>query len=261
MAGHWYTRLGVPCYEVPKKDGGKRPTTISDARKLQLVPSVTTVIGCIAKPGLERWKQLQILDIAAEHMHLKSKDNWKDMILGISREKGEKIMGRGTEIHNKLEQVFTTGIVDESDPDFKILDPVVRDIERRFQVANWKPEESFAAKEGYGGKLDLSSENVIIDFKTKESDKLDASIVNDDYLMQLAAYSNGLKRDVPWNNHYRCFNLFISTKTPGLFYWHEWKSEELERGWNMFKYILEYWKIKNFYDPSFEKKDNLDEDV
>ncbi len=47
---HWYDRDGKAVFEVPKaKGGGTRPTTIADARKLNLYPSVTTVLSVLAK--------------------------------------------------------------------------------------------------------------------------------------------------------------------------------------------------------------------
>ena len=51
-SSHWYTREGAPKYTVEAKNGNLRNTTLADARKMNLVPSVTTIIGCAAKPGL-----------------------------------------------------------------------------------------------------------------------------------------------------------------------------------------------------------------
>ena len=58
---HWYTRGGDPMYQVQAAKGGMRATTLRDARKLNLIPSVTTIMSCAAKPGLEAWKLNQML--------------------------------------------------------------------------------------------------------------------------------------------------------------------------------------------------------
>ena len=58
---HWYQHNGAPQYTVKAKDGSDRPTTLRDARKLNLVPSVTTILKIAAKPGLEAWKLNQML--------------------------------------------------------------------------------------------------------------------------------------------------------------------------------------------------------
>ena len=42
-------------------NGKERNTTVSDARKLGLLPSVTSVIGIKNKPELETWKQEQVI--------------------------------------------------------------------------------------------------------------------------------------------------------------------------------------------------------
>ena len=61
-ASHWYYPDGTPLHEVPRADGkGTRPTSLRDARKLGLFPSVTNVLSILAKPGLEAWKQEQAI--------------------------------------------------------------------------------------------------------------------------------------------------------------------------------------------------------
>ena len=52
---HWYRRDGEPLHSVPSVKGDPRPTTLRDARKLGLLPSVTNVLGVIAKPELTAW--------------------------------------------------------------------------------------------------------------------------------------------------------------------------------------------------------------
>jgi hypothetical protein len=60
--GHWYDFSGKAVFEVPNKSkGGMRPTTLRDAKALQLLPSVTTVMKIMAAPELDRWKQQQVL--------------------------------------------------------------------------------------------------------------------------------------------------------------------------------------------------------
>lgn len=54
---HWYLQDGRPFHEIAKKDGsGNRAVTLADARKVLALPSVTNILGIIAKPGLDAWK-------------------------------------------------------------------------------------------------------------------------------------------------------------------------------------------------------------
>ena len=55
-SGHWYAQDGEPMYTIIGANGKERNTTLRDAKSLGLVPSVTTILGMIAKPSLENWK-------------------------------------------------------------------------------------------------------------------------------------------------------------------------------------------------------------
>ena len=58
---HWYDRQGNPMYTVIGKNGKERNTTLRDARTMNLVPSVTTILNVAAKPALNVWLQRQVL--------------------------------------------------------------------------------------------------------------------------------------------------------------------------------------------------------
>ena len=63
-SGHWYAQDGEPMYTIIGANGKERNTTLRDAKSLGLVPSVTTILGMIAKPSLENWKINQALNSA-----------------------------------------------------------------------------------------------------------------------------------------------------------------------------------------------------
>ena len=48
-------------YTLIGANGKERNTTLRDAKSLGLVPSVTTILGMVAKPALENWKITQAL--------------------------------------------------------------------------------------------------------------------------------------------------------------------------------------------------------
>src|SRR5512139_1672294 len=55
-SSHWYTTDGDPMYEVIAKSTGlPRNTTLADARKLNLLPSVTTILKILHKQALVNW--------------------------------------------------------------------------------------------------------------------------------------------------------------------------------------------------------------
>jgi hypothetical protein len=102
---HWYDRDGKPAYTVKAKDGSPRPTTLRDARKLALVPSVTTIIKCASAPGLERWKLDQMLHAALTlpRGSTEPEAEWIGRVWADSKETASKAADRGTSIHAAIQ--------------------------------------------------------------------------------------------------------------------------------------------------------------
>ena len=106
---HWYRQDGKPQYTVKAKDGTNRPTTLRDARKLDLVPSVTTILKVASKPGLEAWKLEQML-MSALTLPRAPGETEKELISRIeadSKETGKRAAERGTRIHESIEKWFS----------------------------------------------------------------------------------------------------------------------------------------------------------
>ena len=245
-SGHWYGMDGTPAYTVTAKDGNKRPTTLRDARKLLLVPSVTTVMKVMAKPGLDVWKQEQLL-LACLTLPRFANESEKDYIKRIifdSKETGKQAAELGTRIHESIERSYNgeSNVEHES-----IAVAFTEAVAKSFGMPKWNTENSFSAPAGYGGKIDLytgiseiAPTGIVLDAKTKDfaiGDKIDAY---DEMLMQLSAYRMGL--NLP---NARCANVFASRTNPGAIYIHEWSQEDLHRGDNMFLTLLSFWKLKN----------------
>ena len=107
-SNHWYTRDGAPMYTVEAAKGGQRNTTLRDARKLNLVPSVTTILNVAAKPGLTQWLQKQVL-LAALTLPRMSGEPEEDFIARIiddSKEQGRAAADAGTEIHASIQGFY-----------------------------------------------------------------------------------------------------------------------------------------------------------
>ena len=251
-SGHWYTREGEPCYTVKSSKGIDRPTTLRDARKLDLVPSVTTILGVAAKPGLERWKQEQILlsALTLPRNEGESESDWLDRVIDDSKETGRKAADRGTEIHAAIQAHFEGQSYDSE------FQPYVTAAEKALSGAfndwEWTCEKPFAHTLGYGGKCDLHVPSVwteigrlgglVVDIKTKDFGPEDKVEGYDEHLMQLAAYAMGLKEPEA-----RCANLFISRSHPGVATLIEWTKDDIYRGWQMFTRLLEFYQLKNNY--------------
>ena len=233
---HWYQQDGTPAYTIIGKNGKERPTTLRDARTLSLIPSVTTILKVAASPGLERWKQDQIL-MAALTLPKLDGENEFDYIARIrqdAQEQGRKAAERGTEIHGYLEAWYRDYYTTQQD----IVIPVSDKIAETFGKQEWMPEKSFAHPIGFAGKVDLHSPEVVVDFKTTgfTEDKLPAKYP--DKVMQLAAYRMGLGFEKA-----RCANVYVSTTVPGLVHIVEYDEEELEIGFKKFMCLLDFWYL------------------
>lgn len=245
-AGHWYTRDGQPMYTVIGKNKKERNTTLRDAREHNLVPSVTTVMNVMAKPGLEKWKMQQVLlaSLTLPRRPDEPEDQYLDRIMEDSREQGRSAADEGTKIHADI-QIFYEKAPHQPQNDY--VAGCVKKIAESFGEQKWVCEEAFAHELGFGGKCDMYARSeldpkvgVILDIKTKEFDNPEKVEGYDEHLMQLAAYRFGLKMPAA-----RCANVFVSRSVPGLTVVKEWAEEDLARGWKMFARLLEFWQLKN----------------
>lgn len=245
---HWYDREGKPAYTVTAKDGYQRPATLRDARKMSLVPSVTTIIGCCAKPGLERWKLEQMMHAALTLPRNEGEPEaqWIERVWTDSKETARKAAAKGTAIHAAIQGHFegetSVGMEAHISGAVSALNEW-RDI-RASEL--WSAERSFACPIGFGGKVDLSSAASVIDFKTKEFGPDSDLKTWDEHAMQLAAYRFGLGMEKA-----RCAIVYVSVTNPGLSRLIEIPEEALQQGWRMFLALLQYWMAKNRYQSSW----------
>ena len=248
-SGHWYASDGSPAYEIAAKNGSMRPVTLRDARKLNLFPSVTGILRCAAAPGLERWKVEQGMLACLTLPRLDGEDDSAFMkrALEDSRQQARKAAELGTTLHAQIERSFS-GPCDVEWWDY--VKPVRAWLDQQFGNTEWCAERSFAHSFGYGGKVDLFSRDhggIVIDFKSKDFPDPDAVKAYDEHGIQLAAYAVGLGltlEEVPQR-----WNVFVSTRVPGLIKAVPWEFTTFQRHWQMFSSLLSYWKADKGYTP------------
>ena len=201
---HWYTKEGQPMHYVEAANGsGMRDTTLRDARKLNLRPSVTGVIDILAKPGLERASKYKIVDFchSIELPKLDSLDEYRKYVMGDDGAFKEWTAARdiGTEIHADIERLFS------EDFDAAFSDGELYLLSRsEIAVAVWKaireycgtidfvPEQTLADA-NVGGTVDLNNPDIIVDYKTKDIPDKDW----DKYVRHLSSSSHSRKITLP----------------------------------------------------------------
>jgi len=247
---HWYARDGSPAYTVIGANGKERPTTLRDARKLHLVPSVTTILSVAARPGLEAWKVDQALMAALTLPRIdgESLDAFKKRALADSKEHARMAAERGTAIHAAIEAAFRgdhDAIPAEFLPHAIGACDLVHDLCRQEWLAwGWEVERSFASSLGFGGKIDLHNPGIVIDFKTKEFGPDDECRAFDEQIMQLDAYRHGIGCPEA-----TMANVFVSVTHPGLC---QMVVHDDGNHFERFLRLLDYWKLAKGYDPAFD---------
>ena len=151
----------------------------------------------------------------------------------------KELTDRGINAHQSLSIYFNSlggDVIDLGDHALMIRN-VVAKLDQLCGKQNWESEKSFAHSHGYGGQVDLCSDEFVIDFKTKDMSKLKdvKKMVFDDHGVQLAAYDTGLGE-----SGRRLINLYIDVASGAVL---EWEHEDTERYWNMFKHALDLWKL------------------
>lgn len=245
---HWYYNDGKPCYELPKKDGsGVKTPTIADARKLNLLPGVSTILKCSSKPFLEAWKTEQAVLAALTTPRLKNEalDAFIKRVLSVERvqEQESEVAKRvGRNIHENIEVVLQGKPCPK---DMKVfVEPTVALIR---ELGTVRFTEKILVGDEYGGRADLVLENdqsiTLLDYKTCK--KLPKEQY-EEHKLQLSAYAPLLGNT--GDKRICAGNLYISKEEPGkvaLFFDDDWPST-FNQG---FVPLLKFWQWRNNFYP------------
>lgn len=251
-SGHWYDHDGNPVWEVTGAKGQPVKPDLRHARKLGLLPGVSSINNCAAKPQLTRWMVEQgilaaytLPPVAGE-----SGEAWLARVFQDSEQQSRAAADRGTQIHAAIQGHF------QGEPPsiefWPYVKAVLEEIRKRCGEQDWKAEQSFGCEMGYGGKADLNCNAWLLDFKSKDAKDLDdpaKKLLFDEHPQQLSAYRRGL--EIP---KARCANVFVSRDEPIIVRFCEHEEIALQRGLMMFDHLLAYWQTKNRYDSSFVRE-------
>src|SRR5207245_9840998 len=112
-SGHFYSRDGLPFFQVPYADASKgmRAPTLADARKVAAIPSVTTYLQVLDKPALNTWKVEQGVNavMTSPRGEGEELDAFIHRVIQIERvheQESEIARDKGTAIHAAMENLF-----------------------------------------------------------------------------------------------------------------------------------------------------------
>lgn len=237
-SGHWYKRTGEPCHEIMGKSG-MRPTTLRDARKEKLVPSVTEIIKLSAKPGLQNWiiDQTILSCLTMPRIENEPETDYIARLKKDSQEQARKAAERGTHIHAVVQGGFDGKLKEaEAGDDLDFYLSARKTLYSECSQIQWFCETSFAT-ERYGGKCDLHNGQYLIDIKTTDKD-ISTVKTWEEHAMQLAAYDRGLGGPPR-----KCGILYVHSHTAeSRLIWID--DDEIEKGWKCFNALLDYFYAK-----------------
>lgn len=248
--GHWYTRDGECCYDIRGANGKMRPVTLRDARKLNLLPGVSSILRMEHKEALQVWllDQAYMAALTLPQIPGETLSAFKERCKVDAAAQADKARDRGTWLHAALQGYFEGRPV--ADQDLPYVMPVVGWLGERFGFNHrWLAESSFGCELGYGGKADLRSAQVpiVIDFKFKdiEADH-EKQLAYSDHAMQLWAYDYGFG----YGGTATKLNLFISSTVPSVIFPHEWGADSANE-FEAFKCLLRLWQLRKNYTSAW----------
>lgn len=238
-------------HSVPSLKGEPRPTTLRDARKLGLLPSVTNILGVIAKPELTAWLQEQAVMAALTLPRIagETEDAFAKRVVADSLTTRDGAADFGTAFHHGAERVANTLEVDLQHPAADWL-WLYRDwFQANARVLRWTEKVLIQPEWGFAGTADLLIEHAthglaLVDFKTT---KLKPGVKFTPYkswCYQLAAYRRALGEPV------LCMNLIVNSCAPSAPMEHVWSEDEMDRGWRAFEAAWNLWVLEKGYDPA-----------
>jgi hypothetical protein len=235
-------------YDIRGANGNIRPVTLRDARKYGWVPGFSSIAGMEHRPQLERWKIEQAI-LAAVTLPRKPRETDDEFVvraLEDSKKQARKAADTGTRIHTAIQHFYEGETVEPAAAVYvEAVDVYLR---KSFGDIKWQAESTFAHELGYGGKCDLRSDRVIIDFKCKDFTDTE-KLAWPEQCMQLVSYGRGFGMLFPEH-----VNIFVSTREPGLIYGHYWTQRECEDGWEAFQCLLRLWQIRRGYMSAFKRE-------
>lgn len=267
MSQHWYTKEGTPCHTVENKSkGGVRPTTIGDAKKLGLLPSVSAILGMVNAPGLNDWKIERIIEAAHQHAtagNIGELPEWSARVKEAAFQQVDDARDLGTAGHAALECYFgqqpydpdapivtPAGTIKTSD----IIDPVIAAVEELNVMPTAAEKVLVSLAHGYAGTTDITWESDtgemgVLDFKFKKT--LPKKPIKQN-TMQCSAYWQA-----EWGAEYDweipamacCYNVYVSTSDIGKVVVQKWDDIALREAWVAFKACLALYRFENSWDP------------
>lgn len=256
---HWYkaTDQGIsPYYEMPAKKGGMRTPTITDARELGLLVSISRVASILPKPALVAWLQSQAIIAALTLPRLPDEavDVFAQRVVTDMEVQSQVAIVFGARLHAQIEQELIHPMISGCPLDLVPYMEFVRQwIEGNISKVLGVEQIVGDLRFGIGGKLDLlcqlnmpGNPIAVVDFKT-QGIKSGRPNFYSDWAIQLAGYAQCVKQNGAYEIWPQLISVVVDSKAPGPVHVKNWGDPESY--WEVFLHCLGVFCYMNNYRP------------
>lgn len=263
--GHWYDVEGKACHTQIVKSGpnkGKeRNTSLADAKKLGLVPSVTTILGVLSSDGLTDWKIKNALRhayqlVTDQTAFLFDADGFVEHAYNELSAQSAGYAQAGTDIHAAVEaSLLGKNVGEEFAPHIMAFNGCMNELAKGAEVKLIGAESQFAVTDedfGYGGSMDqhwsIGGIPWVTDLKCKQSTPGKPFYLSDTYPIQMAAYAYAMwrKRAKVEDPMPRIANILLSATEPGRCQVVVYSVEEQSAAIAQFMLLRKLWYMRNW---------------
>lgn len=271
-ASHWYFPDGTPLHEVPRADGkGTRPTSLRDARKLNLFPSVTNVLGILAKPALDAWKQQQAIlaALTLPRNEGESLDDFASRVVTDMQSEVGRAADLGSAVHAAIEGYAQGRWLPEDKEIARLFEPARQWFDAEVTQVHSVEIAAAHLEFGYAGRVDLvatlksTGRPTVVDFKTqktrRDKDGSFKPIIHDTWPLQLEAYRMALvSRDKGLSNA-AIASVVIGSTEPVPVVVKVWDDADKAAFFKAFLAARDLWVWQKNYCPVRDAPDSGDE--
>ena len=260
---HWYLPDGTPYHDVPRADGnGTRSVTLRDARKVNALPSVTNILGVLAKPGLDAWRIEQGI-LAALTLPRKDDEPLDVFAKRVVTDMGEQVAQAadlGSAVHAAIEVYLQTGEPPENPDIARLFEPARLWIDDHIERVALVETVAVHSQLGFAGRIDLVAKLkpagtwAVIDFKTQKMkpDKKGnyQATFYETWPLQLMAYFEALNHMGECSRKLEDIaSVVINSVEPTPVQVKVWPREEHDAYWQAFQAARELWCFSKSYRP------------
>ena len=272
-ASHWYWPNGEPMHEVLRADGtATRPTTLRDARKLGLYPSVTNILNVIAKPGLDAWKQEQAIlaALTLPRLHEEPLDDFARRVVTDMTRQVRDAADLGSAIHAAIENYAQSGAIPENPDVLRLFEPAREWFDAEVETVHAVEAAVSHTEWGYAGRVDLvatlrsTGRPAVIDFKTQKTrlakDGSFRPAYYETWPLQLEAYRQALVSRSPEFAEAETASVVIGSTEPVPVGVKVWDPEEAPARFRAFLAARQLWVWTKGYCPVTHSPERPDDD-